>query len=382
MIVGKENILIVAGEVSGDMHGAEVLKELRKTNPHLEAFGIGGDELIKNGLHALYHINKMAFLGFVEVVRHLPFIAKVKRELAALVKEKNITTAILIDYPGFNLNFARLLKKMNVKIIYYISPQLWAWGKGRISKIKKLVNTMLVVFPFEETMYRGHGINAEFVGHPLVEQIGAYKPVSKQELYAKYGLDEDKDVLLVLPGSREQEVRLIYPAMAEGVEKLAQKYNMQIVLACAPLIDSAVFEQLYKSTMPYKVVHEHVYEFMQYAKFGIVKSGTSTLQAGIFGLPMIIVYKTNPLTFEIGKRLVKIDYIGLANIVSGGDVVPELIQGDVSTKKIVEVSSAVLDDENRYRDMKNKLGRLRSLLGEKHASVCAAAAINRVMHEN
>jgi lipid-A-disaccharide synthase len=243
----KENILIVAGEVSGDIHGAEVLKELRKTNPHLQAFGIGGDELIKNGLTALYHINNMAFMGFAEVIRHLPFIAKVKRELAALVKEKNITTAILIDYPGFNLNFARLLKKMNVKIIYYISPQLWAWGKGRISKIKKLVNTMLVVFPFEETMYRGYGIKAEFVGHPLVEQIDAYHVINRQELYAKYGLKEDKDILLVLPGSREQEVRLIYPAIAEGVEKLAKKYDMQIVLACAPLIDSAVFEQLYKA---------------------------------------------------------------------------------------------------------------------------------------
>ena len=373
---------MVAGEVSGDMHGASLLKELRRNNPSLQAYGIGGDEMIHSGLHATYHINKMAFLGFVEVVRHLPFIAKVKRDLAAIVKEKNIKTAILIDYPGFNLNFAKLLKKMNIRIIYYISPQLWAWGKGRIQKIKRLVDKMLVVFPFEETMYRGKGIDAEFVGHPLVEQINSYGCIGKTELYKKYNLDEARETLLVLPGSRVQEVEKIYPAIIEGVEQLAKKYNMQVVIACAPLIEAATFETMHKSSVPLCVVHEHVYEFMKYAKFGIVKSGTSTLQAGLFDLPMIIVYKTSPFTYTIGKKLIKINNIGLANIVAGEDIVPELIQHDVTTQKIVDISSSILDDINKYNAIKEKLSGLRNMLGSKQASVNSALIINKLLHEN
>ncbi len=195
----KKNLMIIAGEASGDLHGAMLISELLTLNNRIKIYGIGGDRMIKAGMEILYHIKEMSFLGFTEVLTHLPFVRKVQSDLLRFVKEKGIKNVVLIDYPGFNLNFAGKLKKLEVKIIYYISPQIWAWGGRRINKIKKLINKVLVVFPFEEKMYRDAGVNVEFVGHPLLEQINAYNFLSKDELHSKYSLQHDKDLLLLLP---------------------------------------------------------------------------------------------------------------------------------------------------------------------------------------
>jgi lipid-A-disaccharide synthase len=352
---GKENLeqkfMIIAGEVSGDLIGASLIRELKKLDAGLKIFGIGGDKMREQGMNILYHINKMAFLGFTEVVMHLPFIKKVQTDLLAVAKKEEIKNVVLIDYPGFNLSIAKKLKKNEIKIIYYISPQLWAWGLGRMKKIKRLVKKMLVVFPFEEKLYKSNNVDVEFVGHPLVDRINEYQFLSKEELFSKFDLDVSKELLLIMPGSRKHEVEKLFPQIIKAARKLADEFNLQIVVACSSNIDESLFYQL-SGQSDSKVIMDYTYDLMKYAKFGIVKSGTSTLEAGYFALPMIIVYKISGLTYLIVKKLIKVSKIGMVNILLEDNVVPELIQNDVSEEKIYATGKKILNDEKHYNSVK------------------------------
>jgi lipid-A-disaccharide synthase len=373
-------LLIVAGETSGDSHAATVMAELRKHASPVAFFGIGGDKMIAQGLQPLYHSSRLSFLGFTEVVRHLPFIAKVKRELLELVKREKIRTAVLVDYPGFNLNLAAALKKNGVRVVYYISPQVWAWRKGRMKKIAARVDKMMTILPFEEAMYRQAGIDAEFVGHPLIEQIDEYPFRTKAELYQKYELDPAKEILLILPGSRKQEVTRIFPAIREGIDRITATYNLQPVVVCAPAIDKAALESVSRGSLT--IVHDDVYSFMKQAKFGIIKSGTSTLEAGLIGLPMIVVYKTSSVTYAIGKRVIEIDSISLVNIVLGKKVAPELIQHEVSAKNLFATAAEFLSSPDKYSAYKASLSALREVIGAKTAARRAAEIIIEEAHED
>ncbi|MCK9210432.1 MAG: lipid-A-disaccharide synthase [Ignavibacteriaceae bacterium] len=375
-----KNILVLAGEASGDLHGAALIKAIKAVDPTLSFYGIGGDEMKREGLQLLYHINKMAFLGFVEVIKHLPFIKKVQTDVLKLVEEKNIQTCVLIDYPGFNLSIAKKLNAMERKIIYYISPQIWAWGKHRIHKIKKLVNKMLVLFPFEETFYKKAGVDVTFVGHPLIERINNYSFIERNEFFSQNNLDVQKEILLVLPGSRIQEVAKIFPSVIEGAIAVAKKFDLQVVVGCSSNIDERTFKSL-SSEKNYRVIKNKSYELFKYAKLGIIKSGTSTLEAALFGLPMVIVYKTNALTYFIGKKLVTLRNIGLANIIAGETVVPELIQNDVNTKNILNECSNFLSDASLYKTISEKLKSLKEVLGNKDASKTAAEIIIASINE-
>lgn len=375
----SKNIMMVAGEVSGDYIGASLIKELKKLDSRINIFGLGGDRMHEAGMNILYNIRRMAFLGFAEVVRHLPFIRQVQSELIEVIKKESIKFAVLIDYPGFNLNFAKKLKAIGVNIIYYISPQIWAWGGGRIKKIKKLVDKMLVVFPFEEDLYRKNNVNVELVGHPLIERISEYNFLSRKELQERFNL-EDKDILLVMPGSREHEITNIFPEVIKAADRIAKEYNLQVIIACSSNIDEKVFYSS-ASSQYFKVVKGFTYDLMKYSKIGIVKSGTSTLEAGIFGLPMVIVYKTSLLTYLIGKNLVRLDAIGMANIISGEKVVPELIQSEVNNKTIYNECKKILSDKTLYSEIKRKLELLKEKLGSSGASARAATIIYSLMNE-
>jgi len=370
----EKNLMIIAGEVSGDLHGSSLIKELKILDPDINIYGIGGDKMVSAGMDANFHIKDMAFLGFVEVIRHIPHIRRVQKKLIEIIKEKNIKAVVLIDYPGFNLNFAKKVKKLNIKIIYYISPQVWAWGKGRIQKIKKFVDKMIVVFPFEEKLFKDENINVEFVGHPLLDILKTYQFLTKEELYKKFNLDNKKEILLLLPGSRRHEVEKIFPEMIKAAEKLSKEFKFNIVVSAAPNIDREFFKNIAEQTS-YKIVSGYNYDLMKHAKFGIIKSGTSTLEAAVFELPMIIVYKTSPLTYLIGKSLLKLDNIGMANIIAGEKVAPELIQNDLSTDKIFDESEMILKNENYYTETKNKLSKTKEKLGTEGASKRAAKSI-------
>ncbi len=376
----SHNLMIIAGEISGDLIGASLIKELKKLDPKIETYGIGGNKMQIEGMNILYHINQMAFLGFSEIVRHLPFLKKVQSELLTIVKKKKINNVVLIDYPGFNLNIAKKIKKSGIKIIYYVSPQLWAWGSGRIKKIKNRIDKMLVVFPFEQKLYNENNINVELVGHPLVERINNYKFLNRKELFQKLQLDESKDILLLMPGSRRQEVEKIYPQIVNAARKLGEEFNLQIVTAGSVNIDIELFNQL-SGTSDIKVVKGYTYDLIKHAKFGIIKSGTSTLEAAYFALPMIIVYKTSMLTYLIGKQLIKVNKIGMPNILLDVVVVPELIQSDVSEEKIYNAGKQILSDQNRYSSIKTKLSEVKNKLGNADASARAAKHIYELMNE-
>lgn len=376
----KKNLLIVAGEVSGDLIGAALIEDLKKLDSEINIFGIGGDRMSEAGMKIQYHIKKMAFLGFAEVVKHLPFIKQVQNELLKTIINEKINYAVLIDYPGFNLNFAKKLKAIGVKIIYYISPQIWAWGENRIKKIKRLVDKMLVVYPFEEELYKKNEVDVELVRHPLMERIDKYNYISRVKLFSKFGLIE-KEILLLMPGSRDHEVRKIFPESIKAAERIAGEFDLQIVVACSSNIDKNIFYR-HQSSKNFKVVKGFTYDLMKYSKLGIIKSGTSTLEAGILELPMVIVYRTSILTYIIGKNLIRVDNIGMVNIISGEKVVPELIQKDVNEETIYSECKKILINKSVYESMKEKFRLLREKLGSTGASASAANIIYSLMNES
>ena len=380
--MNSKNVLIVAGEASGDLHGASLIRELKKLNSSLKICGIGGNKMQAEGMELIYHIDKMAFLGFVEVIKHLPFIKKVQRDLIEQVKKRNIKEIILIDYPGFNLSIGKKLKQLEpelkLELIYYITPQVWAWGKGRVNKIRELFKKVLVVFPFEEKFFKDKKVNAEFVGHPLIQEINGYDFISRNLLDNKFNLDPAKEILLILPGSREQEVKSIFPEAVKAASKLADELDMQIVVACSSSIDEKNFYGL-TDFKNFKVIKNQTYDLLKHAKFGIVKSGTSTLEAGLMELPMVIVYKTSWITFAIGKSLAKIKNIGMANIILNEQVVPELIQGDANSDNIYDMAKNILSDEDLLNRIKLKLSGIKKILGNKNAPENAAKIIYSLM---
>jgi lipid-A-disaccharide synthase len=383
--MNRKNVLMVAGEASGDLHGASLIRELKKLDSSLKIFGIGGDKMKTEGMELIYHIDKMAFLGFVEVIKHLPFIKKVQRDLVDEVTKRKVSEVVLIDYPGFNLSIAKKLKqlepKVKLELIYYITPQVWAWGKGRVNKIRELFKKVLVVFPFEEKFFKEKNVNAEFVGHPLIQEINSYNFISRNLLDHKFDLDPAKEILLILPGSRMQEVNSIFPESIKAAVKLADELDMQIVVACSSNLDEKVFFRL-TDHKNFKVIKDQTYDLLKHSKFGIVKSGTSTLEAGLLELPMVIVYKTSWLTYAIGKSLVKIKNFGMANIVLDEQVVPELIQNEANAEKIYDEAKNILSDEDMFNNIKLRLSRIKKVLGDADAPKNAAKIIYSLLNEH
>lgn len=377
----KNKLMIITGEVSGDLIGASLIRELKVLNPALKISGIGGNRMQSKGMEIIYHTDQMAFLGFVEVLKHLPFIRKVQKKLIDFIKKEKISCVVLIDYPGFNLSIAKKLKPLGVKIIYYVSPQIWAWAKGRIKKVRKLVDKMLVVFPFEVEFYQKENVNVEYVGHPLVERINQYKFLSRDDFFSKFNLEREKEILLVMPGSRKHEVKEIFPEIIKAANKLAKNFNLQVLVARSKNIDERYFQQE-RGSEKFITIEDHNYELMKYSRFGIIKSGTSTLEAGFFALPMIVVYKTNQLTYVIGKQLVKLDRIGMVNILLDEMVVPELIQNEANSVNILNTASKILSDNQEYEKVKLKLEKVKEKLGGDGASAKAANSILEILNES
>jgi len=373
--------MIITGEVSGDLIGGSLIRELKSLNPDLKVNGIGGDRMKSAGMDLIYHTDQMAFLGFVEVVKHLPFIHQVQKKLIDKIKSEKINCIVLIDYPGFNLSIAKKLKPLGVKIIYYVSPQIWAWAKGRVKKVKRFVDKMLVVFPFEVDFYKKENVNVDYVGHPLVERINQYNFLSRDEFFSKFNLDSEKEILLIMPGSRKQEVKEIFPEVIKAASRLANEFNLQVVVARSKNIDEKYFRQSSGSDK-FITIENHNYELMKYSSFGIIKSGTSTLEAGYFALPMIVVYKTSPLTYLIGKQLIKLDRIGMVSILLDEMVVPELIQNEANSDNIFNAASKVLSDNQAYEKMKLKLEEVKEKLGSDGASKKAANSILEILNES
>jgi lipid-A-disaccharide synthase len=368
-----ERVMMIAGEASGDLHGSRVIRELKRRRPSVMVYGIGGDNMEREGMQLLYHISSLSFMGFIEVVKHLSLIREVERKLEEVLIARPPDVLVLIDYPGFNLRFAKKARQHDIRILYYISPQVWAWHKSRVKKMKPLVNRMKVIFPFEVDLYKKEGINVEFVGHPLAESV--HETITRGEFCTAVGLDPGRKILGLLPGSRKQEIDKIFPTMLEAGNELRQKHGIQIAVGVASNLGVEELKRFVPDNSAVVLVENRTHELMCHADAAIVTSGTATLETGWFTTPLVIVYKTSSISFFIGRMVVDISNIGLVNIVAGKTVAPEFLQGEMTVRNLVGAIDRILTDDAYRHTMKVDLSQIRQRLGQTGASSRVAEGI-------
>ena len=353
---------MVAGEASGDMYGADVALALVGRFEGCQIFGLGGQKMRAAGVTLEGDIRHTAAMGPVAALGQMGALFKVFRRLATRIEASPPDAAILIDFPEFNLRLAKRIKAANIPIFYYISPQVWAWRAGRVQQIKALVTKMLVIFPFEEQIYKDAGVDVEFVGHPLIETVHATK--TKEEFCRAHGLDPKRPILAILPGSRKKEIRRILPTLCEVVERIAAaKPETQFVLPAAPSLDGSLIPGIVKN-LPIKLVHDDTYNALKYARAAIVASGTATLEAALLGTPEVIVYRISPIeAWFLGKFFLKVRLFGIVNIILGEEVVPELFQQRFTPELVTQAAVKLLDDvwlqskiRGNYETLRRQLG--------------------------
>ena len=369
-------LLISCGEPSGEFYGAELVAELRKAIPDLEAFGLGGDRLAAKDVRLLAHLKDLAVVGLVEVLSHLRRLKRLFDSVVAEAARLRPDVAVLIDYPDFNLRLARELKKLGIPVVYYVSPQLWAWRRGRIKDVKRDVAKMLVIFPFEEQLYRDAGVPVSFVGHPLVDQVRP--PADRAASARELGLAEDRPVIALLPGSRNKEVAFNLPPMLGAVKLLRdQRPELQFVLAAAPHLRSDAFQAA--ASLGVAVKEGVTREVLSAARVAIVASGTATVETALTLTPMVVVYRLSTLTYTLGKPLVNLTNYAMVNLIAGRVVVPELIQNDFTPERVSEETLKVLDDGEPRAQMLRNLEEVRERLGTGGATRHAAAEVMRIL---
>jgi lipid-A-disaccharide synthase len=360
-------IMIIAGEASGELHGAGVVQALKNHRPDSEIFGIGGNRMAAAGCELLYHVEQFAFMGLVEVLRHLPFIRRAMRQLEHVFQNRRPNVLVLIDYPDFNLRLARIARRYDIPILYYISPQVWAWRAGRIHTIVKLVDRMAVVFPFEVDLYEQAGGQVDFVGHPLLDVLEA--KYDKKAFCQYGGLDPKKPIIGLLPGSRQQEVSGLLPPMLDTLSVLQKDLtHVQGVIGLAPTIRPASISPFLKGQGSVAVVENMTYDVMKHADLLLVTSGTATLESACFGTPLIVLYKMARLSWWIARRVVTIPDIGLVNVVAGRRIAPEFLQHAVHPDKLVPEIVNMLQHPDRLKHMREELQVVRTKLGTPGAS--------------
>jgi lipid-A-disaccharide synthase len=364
-------LAIVAGEASGDLHAAEVLRELKRLDPTIETFGIGGDLLAGEGMRLVHHAREMGIVGLFNVFRHLRMFRRIYAELLAEIARERPDGVLLVDYPGFNLRLARGCKELGLRVVYYISPQLWAWRRGRVKQVAKYVDRMIVIFPFEETFYREHGIEATYVGHPIIEEIGHIaRPAGTAQ-----GRDDAAPVirLALLPGSRRAEVVSLLPPMLDAVDVLARERAVDACIVQAPTIPRALIDR-FAAGRNVRIVSEGNSEAIAAADIALSSSGTATLECAVLGTPVIVMYRLSWANYWLGRMVVTIPHFGLINIVAGKKIVPELIQGHVNGNRIAAETRRLLEPEVYARAVED-LAAVRSKLGDAGAARRAAEAI-------
>ena len=373
-----KRVLIIAGEASGDLHGSALMRCMKTLIPDIEFRGIGGSLMIGQGLEPVRHVREMNFMGLAEVIRHLPFIRRTMRDMQSLADSWRPALAILIDYPGFNLRFAPFLKRRKIPVMYYISPQLWAWHKSRVNLIRRYVDRMVVLFEFERSFYRRYGVEADFVGHPLLDAV---RPSEERTSFRNSLGAGDTPLIGLLPGSRPQEVERMFPPMVESVRLLKAKLGkLTAVAGCAPELDERILSR-YTGGTDIAILRGKTYDIMAHSDALAVTSGTATLEAGILGTPMVVVYRTSLVTYLTGRMLVDIANIGLINIVAGARVVPELWQNSVTPGAIAGLLYNFCSDTALYNKVKHALAHVKGRLGESGASERAAKIALEILGE-
>ena len=368
----KRKLLIIAGEASGDLHASHLVMALKSIEPHIEIFGVGGKCMKDSGVEIVHDIVELAVVGFVEVLRHLGTFKKVLKKLLTLLETKRPDAVILVDYPGFNLRFARYAKEKNIPVIYYISPQVWAWAEGRIKEIKKYVDKMIVIFGFEEKLYAQAGVKASFVGHPFLDIV---RPGWKKEETIKHlHMNHHSTKIAVLPGSRAKEIERHLPVMLKACELIKAKLpDTEFVLSRRKELDKSLYNKIISSSrIKPHALENRPYEILEVSDLVIVSSGSATLETAIMEKPMVVIYKTSLITWLLARNMIKIPDIGLVNVVAGKRIVPELIQFEANAANIARESLEILNNKKKQLDIRKDLRKVRERLGEKGAAQRAA----------
>jgi len=361
-------VMIVAGEASGDLHGAYLVQAMKAMMPNVSFCGVGGHKMQQAEVTLLANVSDLAVMGLVEVLGRLKSILGVMAVLKRILEADRPHLLILIDYPGFNLKLAKAAKKRGVKVLYYISPKVWAWRKGRVKTIRRTVDHMALIFPFEEDIYRRAGVPATFVGHPLLEEIELRKTID--EIKHEFDLEADKTTVALLPGSREGEVQRILPVMVQAAKILADRFPaIQFVLPVAHTVPPGLISGIFSHAgITVRLVNGRTHEVLTASDVAVVASGTASLETALLVKPMVIVYKVSPLTYFFGKMVVRIRHAGLPNIIAGRTIVPELIQKDFTAQRVADEITLILKDRQVRDRMIQDLIALRKRLGEAGAS--------------
>jgi lipid-A-disaccharide synthase len=375
--MSSPRILIVTGEASGDLHGAHLVRALKKQLLNSAIYGVGGNHLKAEGVILLSNSDELGVVGVSEVLKKLGTVVNVFRKLARFLKEQRPDLLILVDYPEFNFRLARVAHKVGIPIVYYISPQVWAWRSARVKLIQKLVTKMIVIFPFEREFYQQHGVDVEWVGHPLVETVKS--SLTKEEFCRQYGLDPSNPIIGILPGSRESEVQRLLPVMVAAAQQIHQQQpNVQFVL---PLASSLQPSHLLTWELPpyIHLTRRQTYETINAADLVVTASGTVTVETALLETPMIITYIVSPLTYWLGKHMINVPFIGMVNLIAGKQIVPELIQTMVTPERITQAVLTLLHDPAGLTAMHQDLRGVRQKLGAPGAPDRAAATILDVL---
>lgn len=370
---GSAAFFVSAGEQSGDTHGSELMKEIKRQSGErdIKFCGLGGSLMLAEGQEQLYGVRDLAAVGLTEVLRKYSFFKKAIKDCAEFIRANDPDVVVLIDYPGFNIRLAREIRKFyKKKILYYISPQLWAWHESRVHKIKKYVDKMLVVFPFEVDFYKKHGVDAVFVGHPLTTKIKNFLDKDPHER----SNNNDSKVITFLPGSRKEEIRNHLPVLAEVLKRLSERYNIHANLCIAPGTKS-VYDEFSEITGKFNLTDDNLYGLIRNSDLVLTKAGTSTMECALIGTPHLIFYKTSALNYHLLKPFVKVKNLGIINILTSKNIIKEFIQSDFTVQNLFNESDKILSSESYSREISNELRKVWDILGDKNASENAAVYV-------
>jgi lipid-A-disaccharide synthase len=369
--------MISCGEPSGDLYAGALAVEIRRRQPDAAIFGLGGQRMMAGGGELLADYRGLSVTGLVEAVRVLPKSLSVFNRLVEAARIEKPQALVVIDFPDFNFRLAAAIKRLGVPVIYYISPQLWAWRKSRMNVMKRLADRVLVIFPFEEQIYRDAGVPVQFVGHPLVDLARAQEP--KDSFLREVGLDPKRPIVALLPGSRPNEVERLLPVIRDSVARIAARVrDAQFVVARAPSLDDRLFSRTqWSGARPIEVL-ARTDDVLAVSDVAITASGTATVQAALHGRPMVVVYKLSPLTYRLGRRFLLVEHVAMVNLIAGRRIVPELIQEDCTPENIAAETLALLTNPQRAADTRHALEDVRARLGGPGASGRAADAVLEV----
>ena len=374
------DVLLSCGEASGDLYAAELFREIRALEPNSRAFGLGGQRLAQAGAELLVDLREISVIGLVEVLSKLPALRKAQATLVAAAYERKPDVAVLIDFSGFNLRLASRLKVMGIPVVYYVSPQVWAWRRGRLRSIREHVDRMLVILPFEEAFYRDAGIPATFVGHPLVDLVRSRE--DRDSFFRRLGLDEKGPLVTLMPGSRPRELELHLPVMARAIEKMkGRDPRLQFVLVKAPTVEESTIQAgLGRVLASVRVLSESGYDALTHSQAAIIASGTATVEAALCETPMVVVYRVGGLSYRLGKPLVRVPFYAMVNLIAQRPVVPELIQDDMTAHRVASETLRLLEDPEAAELMRRDLREVKGRLGTGGASRNAARAVLAAAH--